>query len=93
MGEQEKTALKQKGFLLSIILSVFIIICIFLAGFDYRQAIHRWTDESPYRVIGALQISIVVIAFIIIIISFLIFTMCSSNKGLIFFVSIHIINN
>ena len=89
----EKSALKQKGLLLSIVLSVFIIICIFLAGCDYRQAIHRWNDESAYRVIGALQISIVVIAFLIIIISFLIFTMCSTNKGLIFFVSLYIIFN
>ena len=91
MGEQERFALKRKGFFLSIILFVFIIICIFLAGFDYRQAIHRWTDDSPYRVIGALQIALVVISFVLIILSFLIFTMCSTNKGLIFFVYIYII--
>ena len=88
MGKQERFALKRKGFFLSIILFVFIVICIFLAGFDYRQAIHRWTDDSPY---GALQIALVVISFVLIILSFLIFTMCSTNKGLIFFVYIYII--
>ena len=86
MGEQQKSTVKSKGMVMTVILFIFIFICIFLAGFDYRQTLHRWTDESPYRVIGAVQITLVVVAFVIVLLSFAVFSCCSDSKGLILFV-------
>ena len=86
MGEQQKAALKSKGMAMTVILFIFIFVCIFLAGFDYRQTLHRWTDKSPYRVIGAVQITLVVVAFVIVLLSFAVFSCCSNSKGLIIIV-------
>ena len=86
MGEERKAALKSKGMAMTVILFIFIFNCIFLAGFDYRQTLHRWTDESPYRVIGAVQITLVVVAFVIVLLSFAVFSCCSDSKGLIILV-------
>ena len=86
MGEERKAALKSKGMAMTVILFIFIFICIFLAAFDYRQSLHRWTDEIPYRVIGAVPITLVVVAFVIVLLSFAVFSCCSDSKGLIILV-------
>lgn len=51
------------GFFLSLLFLIFVIVDIFLAGFQYRVADMRWSSISPYRVIGVLEITQVVVAF------------------------------
>ena len=51
------------GFFLSLIFLIFVIVDIFLAGFQYRVADMRWSNISPYRVIGVLELTQVVFAF------------------------------
>lgn len=87
MGDLD--GIKSKGMILTAILSVFIFINIFLAGFDYRQTLHRWNSHGGYRVIGALEITLVVVAFVIIILSFLSFSVCYRTKGVVIIVNIY----
>ena len=77
-----KAVVKSKGIRMTVILSIFIVVCIFLAGFQYRQTLHRWNEDSPYRVVGAVEITLVVFAFTIVLFSFLAFSCCSKSRGL-----------
>ena len=79
---------KSKGMGLTGMLFVFIVICIFLTGFDYRQAYHRWNEDSPSRVVGVLQLTFVVVAFVVVLLSFLSFSACSNSRGVILLVSL-----
>lgn len=84
----DKAVVKSKGIRMTVILFIFIVVCIFLAGFQYRQTLHRWNEDSPYRVVGAVEITLVVFAFTIVLFSFLAFSCCSESRGFIVLVSL-----
>ncbi|MCQ2816718.1 MAG: hypothetical protein MJ252_05565 [archaeon] len=53
------------GFILSIFFLIFVIVDIFLCGFQYRVADMRWSKIGPYRVIGVLELTQVIFAFLV----------------------------
>ena len=83
--EKMSQALKSKGLVVTVIFSIFTITCIFLAGFQYRFVYHEWTSESPYRAMGPLELTVVVVAFVVAFLGLLIFT-CVSSKPLVILV-------
>lgn len=44
---------------------VFDIVCIFLAGFQYNTADQRWAKQSHYGVMGVLEITQVIFTFVV----------------------------
>jgi UDP-N-acetylmuramyl pentapeptide phosphotransferase/UDP-N-acetylglucosamine-1-phosphate transferase len=83
---QMSQALKSKGLVVTVLFFIFTVACIFLAGFQYRYVYHEWTSVSPYRAMGPLELTVVVVAFVVAVLGFLIFT-CVSSKPLVIMVS------
>ena len=69
------------GFIFTIIFSIFITAEIFLTAYDYHETYTRWSD-GPFYCIGPLQLSMVVISFPSIVLSFFYFT-CLNNFSII----------
>ncbi len=69
------------GFIFTIIFSIFITAEIFLTAYDYHETYTRWSD-GPFYCIGPLQLSMIVISFVSIVLSFLYFT-CLKNMSII----------
>ena len=57
----------------SFIALIFLICNIFLAGFQYNQADQRWSHEDGYFILGVLEITYVVIVFVITVFGIIVF--------------------
>jgi heme/copper-type cytochrome/quinol oxidase subunit 2 len=78
---QNKDSIQLYGFILTIIYFIFLIVNIFLAGFDFKESHQNWA-EGPYKVIGILQLIVVCVGFIIVILGFLSFKIFKDNTGI-----------
>lgn len=83
----EESILKKIGLISNICLSILILVCIFIVGFDFKETHITWTSHGEWRHLGALQIIIVIVAFVVIILGFIAFTCCSSSKPIVGIVS------
>ena len=78
------------GVFLSFLFLIFVIVDIFLSGFQYRVSDMRWSKTSPYRVIGVLEITQVVVAFCVAIYGIFAFKTYKTLGGVRFLFLIHI---
>jgi hypothetical protein len=74
-----KSSIRITGFIFTIIFSIFITVELILTIFDYNETYTRWSD-GPFYCIGPLQLSMVVIAFVSIVIGFFYFTCMIDNQ-------------
>lgn len=89
----DKSRLKTLGLVCNVCLFVIIFVCMFLVGYDYRQAHQNWIGHGGYRHLGIVQVTTVVVAFVVIILGFAAFTVSSNNKpvvGIVSSISIYI---
>ena len=78
---QSKDSIQLYGLMLTLIYFIFLIVNIFLAGFDFKESHQNWA-EGPYKVIGILQLIVVCVGFIIVILGFLSFKIFKDNTGI-----------
>ena len=84
---QSKDSIQKFGLILTIIYFIFLIVNIFLAGFDFKESHQNWA-EGPFKVIGILQLVMVCLGFFVVILGFLTFIILKNNNGLITIVRI-----
>ena len=77
---QSKDSIQSYGLILTLIYFIFLIVNIFLAGFDFKESHQNWA-EGPYKVIGILQLISVCVGFIIVILGILVFKILKDKTG------------
>lgn len=90
--EDKRDGCAKCGAGLAIISLVFIIVDIFLVGFQYRQTDQRWTNFGAYFAIGVLEVMYVVFVFAITVFGIVVLSMCKENRRLNITVSIQFNN-
>ncbi len=78
---QSKDSIQLYGLMLTLIYFIFLIVNIFLAGFDFKESHQNWA-EGPFKVIGILQLISVCVGFIIVILGILVFKILKDKTGL-----------
>jgi heme/copper-type cytochrome/quinol oxidase subunit 2 len=78
---QSKDSIQLYGLMLTLIYFIFLIVNIFLAGFDFKESHQNWA-EGPYKVIGILQLVVVCVGFILVILGILAFKVFKENTGI-----------
>lgn len=80
-GVRNKYCLKSTGMIMTLVNIAFIIVELFLCGYQFRQTHQNWTSNGEYRVLGILQLSAVIFIFVSIVMGFLLFSWLSESKG------------
>ena len=72
---QSKDSIQLYGLMLTLIYFIFLIVNIFLAGFDFKESHQNWAE-------GILQLIVVCVGFIIVILGILVFKILKDKTGL-----------
>lgn len=87
MGEvRNKYCIKSAGMILTLVNIALMIVDIFLCGYQFRQTHQNFTSHGEYRVLGILQLCLVLFLFVSIFIAFVLFSCLSENKPFSLFV-------